>query len=104
MRVKRPPRWLSIGARNVLRPVCSCAQAIHQGTLHKEGRLRRECTFIDGIVARALTASWPGWSAAGTGRYGTALSPLPNFGRNRSEEVWRLPALLDAAPGRDAVA
>ena len=75
------------------------AEAIMQGrpiTLYDGGRLRRDFTYIDDIVAGVLgVLDRP--PAAG------AAPRLVNIGNNRSEAVSTLVALLEAALGRRAV-
>ncbi len=75
------------------------AEAIMAGkpiTLYDAGRLKRDFTYIDDIVAGVLGAlDRP--PAAGHG------PRLLNIGNNRSEPVTRLVSLLEAALGREAI-
>ena len=80
----------------------SFARAIAAGepiTLYDDGRLKRDFTYIDDIVAgvRGL----PGPSAAGWRT--TPPARVLNIGNHRSEEVRTLVALLEQALGRKAV-
>jgi UDP-glucuronate 4-epimerase len=75
------------------------ADAILQGrpiTLYENGRLRRDFTFVDDIVAGVLGC---------LDRPPPTSAPirLLNIGNNRSEEVRRFLDLLEAALGREAV-
>jgi UDP-glucuronate 4-epimerase len=68
------------------------------------GRMRRDFTYIDDIVAGVLACHDTPPPDDGAEKAGGSLSPhrLYNLGNSRSEELTRLIALIEAACGRKA--
>jgi len=69
------------------------------------GRMRRDFTWIDDIVAGVLAALDHPPADDGAAKAGGSVSPhaLYNIGNNRPEELGRLIDLIEAACGREAI-
>jgi UDP-glucuronate 4-epimerase len=83
-------------------------RALFEGTpipLYNGGKLRRDFTFIDDVVAGVLAAL--DRPPVDNGREKAGGSPAPhaiyNLGNSRSEELGRVIALLEQATGRTAI-
>jgi len=94
--------------------VFAFARAIVEGTeiaLYDGGRLKRDFTYIDDIVAGVVGCldhppggNWPGGDCpGGAATPGDPPARVLNIGNNRAEEVSSLLALLEQALGRKAV-
>ena len=72
--------------------------------LFNQGRMRRDFTYIDDIVAGLLAALDNPPADDGAVKAGGSIAPhrLYNLGNNRSEELMRLVGLIEAACGRKA--
>jgi UDP-glucuronate 4-epimerase len=72
--------------------------------LFNQGRMRRDFTYIDDIVAGVLAALDAPPADDGAVKAGGSVAPhrLYNLGNNRSEELMRLVGLIEAACGRKA--
>lgn len=73
--------------------------------LFNHGRMKRDFTFIDDIVAGVLLSLDHPPAADGSVKPGGSTSPhaVYNVGNNRSEELRRLVSLIEAAAGREAI-
>ena len=73
--------------------------------LFNHGRMRRDFTFIDDIVAGVLLALDHPPAADGSVKPGGSTSPhaVYNVGNHRSEELRTLVALIEQAAGRNAI-
>ncbi|GLR46966.1 NAD-dependent epimerase/dehydratase family protein [Sphingomonas astaxanthinifaciens] len=73
--------------------------------LFNEGRMKRDFTFVDDIVAGVLLALDRPPAADGSAKPGGSHGPhaLYNIGNHRSEELRRLVAVIEQATGREAV-
>jgi UDP-glucuronate 4-epimerase len=73
--------------------------------LFNSGRMRRDFTFIDDVVAGVLAILDRPPAADGQTKPGGSEAPhaIYNLGNNRAEEVGRLVRLLEQATGREAV-
>ncbi len=69
------------------------------------GKMRRDFTYIDDIVAGVLACSDQAPADDGTPKPGGSVAPhgLYNIGNNRPEELMRFIALIEAATGKKAV-
>jgi UDP-glucuronate 4-epimerase len=80
------------------------ARAIFAGTpiqLFNRGRMKRDFTYVDDVVAGVLAAL--DRPPADDGEGGTAPHRRYNLGNHRSEELTRFVALIEQAAGRKAV-
>ena len=70
-----------------------------------EGRMRRDFTYVDDIVAGVLAALDRPPADDGQGKPGGSRAPhaVYNLGNNRSEELGRLIDVIERACGREAV-
>jgi UDP-glucuronate 4-epimerase len=73
--------------------------------LFNEGRMRRDFTYVDDIVAGVLLALDHPPAVDGKEKPGGSHAPhaLYNVGNNRSEELGRLVSLIERAAGREAL-
>lgn len=73
--------------------------------LFNQGKMRRDFTYIDDIVAGVMASLESPPKDDGGEKAGGSLSPhaLYNIGNNQSEDVLRLIAILEEALGRKAV-
>lgn len=73
--------------------------------VYNHGRMRRDFTFIDDIVAGVIAALDRPPADDGATKPGGSVSPhaIYNLGNNRAEELERLVAVIEAACGREAV-
>lgn len=73
--------------------------------VYNHGRMRRDFTFIDDIVAGVIAALDRPPADDGTMKPGGSVSPhaVYNLGNNRAEELGRLIEVIEAACGREAV-
>ncbi len=73
--------------------------------LFNEGRMRRDFTYVDDVVAGVLAALDRPPLDDGTEKPGGAISPhaIYNLGNHRAEELGRFVALIEAACGREAI-
>jgi UDP-glucuronate 4-epimerase len=72
--------------------------------LFNQGRMRRDFTYVDDVVAGVLAALDAPPADDGAVKPGGSVAPhrLYNLGNNRSEELLRLVGLIEAACGRKA--
>jgi UDP-glucuronate 4-epimerase len=72
--------------------------------LFNHGRMRRDFTYVDDIVAGLIAALDSPPADDGNEKPGGSMAPhrLYNIGNNRAEELTRMVALLEAACGRAA--
>ncbi len=83
-------------------------RALFEGTpipLYNSGKLRRDFTFIDDVVAGVVAALDRPPADDGREKAGGSTAPhaLYNLGNSRSEELGRVIALLEQATGRAAI-
>ena len=71
--------------------------------LFNHGRMRRDFTYIDDVVAGTLACLDAPPAAGGAGEDGRSPHRLYNIGNNRPEELGHLVKLIEAAAGKKAV-
>ncbi len=73
--------------------------------VYNHGRMRRDFTYVDDIVAGVIAALNRPPADDGAAKPGGSVSPhaVYNLGNHRSEELGRLIDVIEAACGRDAV-
>lgn len=73
--------------------------------VYNQGRMQRDFTYVDDIVAGVLAALDRAPADDGAAKPGGSISPhaVYNLGNHRSEELGRLIDLIEAACGREAM-